>query len=1057
MRRLIPCFSLLFLLALLPAAYAQLTLPTEQPIHLGRFPSLSPDGKRLCFSYQGNLWVSPVKGGPATRLTANDSYDSQPRWSPDGNWIAFRSDREGGSQIFLVPAVGGAVKQITFHSSATSVYDWFPDGKSLLVTSGRLTQRSSLYRLDVMTGRMSLLLTDENTCTFPALSPDGKWIAYTRGALQDTIRKNYKGAANFDIYLAPVDGSSPSRRLTDSDKNDMWPCWSGDGKTVFYTSERAGIATVWKQPREAGKPTQVVTNPPDAVRWLAISRNGDDLVYECDDRIGVTSTRGGPMTAPPILCRTDERGPHATYATYSGNNATEYALSPDGKRMAFVVRGDIFVVTIEKGGDAKRLSDNPTRDGDMAWSPDGKTLVYSSNRDGGFHLYTVNVATKETRQLTKGGATDSSPFYSPDGKWIAFRRGPKTGLYLVKPDGTGEQVVMQGPYIEQFRWSPDSKWLTYVQADAIRNNDVWVVGLTPDGQAIKVGAPVNVSDHPGFNNRVQWFSDGKKLAFLSNRYHNRDIETINDNGRYTLYTVPLEREKEKFDEDEDAPKPAEKPTEKKDDKTIVVKVDPQEIERRAKQIVGLDEGVGAYSVSPDGKTVVFNARSLGVNDLWQVGTDGGTVQRLTTNGTSTGDFEWAPDSSRFYFLSGGAIHWLPKGGGAMGTVGYTVRMEIDRLVDYKATFDEAWQTLNDQYYDPKFHGADWKGLRQKYRDKVDYVTVRPDFNYLMTELLGELNSSHTGFNGGGAKPARETGYLGIWHDDTYEGVGVKVKTVLHRSPADHEESRLQPGDYILSIDGQDVQADSTYDKAMTEKVGRTVTLLVNSKPDKTGARVVKIKPINAGTWRNLLYEKWLDERREVVEKVSGGRLGYLHVPDMGDTARNRFERELFSVGQRKEGMILDMRFNNGGDTHDSLLKILERNRHYFTFAPRTEAPFPQPERAYTKPIILLVNEFALSDAEVFANGFKELKLGKVIGTPTMGWIIFTTGTGLLDGSFMRIPFMACNTLDGRDMENWGVPPDILVENTPAAYQAGHDTQLERAAQELLKDPRLPRK
>lgn len=820
MRRLIPCFLILFFFALLGGAEAQLTLPTEQPIHLGRFPALSPDGKNLCFSYQGNLWVSPVKGGPATRLTANDSYDSQPRWSPDGAWIAFRSDREGGSQIFLIPAVSGSVRQVTYHSVGTSLYDWFPDGKSLLVTSGRDTQRSSLYRLDVMTGRMTLLLTDENNCYFPALSPDGKWIAYTRGALLDTIRKNYNGAANFDIYLAPVDGSVSPRRLTDSDKNDMWPCWSGDGKTVFFTSERAGVSTVWKQPFAGGKPSQVVTGPPDAVRWLAIARNGSELVYECDDRIGVTSTKGGPVTVPPILCRTDERGPHAVYATYTGSNVSEYELSPDGKRMAFVVRGDIFVVSIEKGGEAKRLTDNPTRDGGMAWSPDGKTLVYTSNRDGGFHLYTVNVATKETRQLTKVSGTDTDPFYSLDGKWIAFRRGPKTGLYLIKPDGSGEQVVVKGPNVGQFRWSPDSKWLTYAQEDAIRNEDVWVVGVTTDGQGMKVSAPVNVSDHPGFNNMPQWFGDGKKLAFRSNRYHNRDIETINDSGRYTLYTVSLEREKEKFEEDEDAPKPAEK----KEDKTVVVKIDPQEIERRAKQIVGLDEGIGAFAVSPDSKTVVFTARSLGVSDIWQVGADGGAIQRLTTNGTATGDFEWAPNSSRFYFLSGGAIHWLPRGGGGMGTVGFTVRMEIDRLVDYKATFDEAWQTLNDRYYDPKFHGADWNALRQKYRAKVDYVTVRPDFNYLMTELFGELNSSHTGFGGGGSKPARETGYLGIRHDDAYVGPGIKVKTVMPRSPAEHEESRLQSGDYILSIDGQDVQADSTYDKVLTEKVGRTVTL-----------------------------------------------------------------------------------------------------------------------------------------------------------------------------------------------------------------------------------------
>lgn len=1036
---------------------AQLILPAEKPVRIARFPALSPDGSRVCFSYQGNLWIAPASGGDAIRLTANDSLDTNPRWSPDGKWLAFNSDREGGSQVFLIPAIGGPARQITFHSVAATVHDWFPDGRSLLVTSARDTRNTGIYRLDAVTGRMKRLVKDDARSSFTALSPDGKWLAYTRGALVDTIRKNYKGAANYDIYVAPTDGSAPARRLTDSDKNDMWPVWGADNRTVFYSSERDGVGTIWKQSREGGRPVKVVSDPPDSIRFVTIARNGATLAFESDNRVCTAPTGGGRATPVTLYCRTDERGPKTNYATFTGNNVSEFALSPDGKRAAFVIRGDIFVVTIEKGGEAKRLTDNPTRDQDITWSPDGKNLVFSSNRSGSFKLYLVNLASRETRPLTQGSGIDTTPRFSPDGSWIAFRRGPKTGIYLIKPDGKGEQVAVPGPKVDFFRWSPDSKWIAYSQENDIRTDDVWVIPLTPEGTALKPGTPINVSDHPGFNEFPAWFSDGTKLAFLSNRTRNRDVETINHVGRFGLYTVPLEREKEKFEEDEDAPRPMPKPEEKKGPPKVEVKVDPREIERRAKQIVGLDEGVQSYSVSPDSKTIVFTARSLGQSDIWQTSAEGGSLQRLTNNGEAPGDFQWTPDSNRFYFLSGGAIRWMGRGGMGGGVVGFTARMEIDRLTDYRAAFDEAWQVFNDRFYDRNFHGVDWKAVGQKYRALVEYVTVRSDFNYLIQQMFGELNASHTGIFGGAGRPARETGYTGILADEEYTGMGVKIASILPRSPADRDESRLKPGEYLLSVDGVDVQADASFDKAMTGKMGRTVTLLVNATAAKEGARKVLMKPIGRGEWGELLYERWLDERRELVEKVSGGRLGYLHVADMGNATRNRFERELFSVGQRKQGMILDFRGNNGGDTHDSLLRILERNRHYFTFAPRTETPFPQPERAYVKPVILLIDEASLSDAEVFANGFRELKIGKIVGQPTMGWIIFTSGTGLIDGSFIRVPHLGCFTLDGRDMENWGVPPDIRVENTPADLAAGRDPQLERAVAELLKDSRLSAK
>ncbi|MCC2669240.1 MAG: Periplasmic protease, partial [Armatimonadetes bacterium] len=848
--------------------------------------------------------------------------------------------------------------------------------------------------------------------------------------------------------------------------NDMWPMWGPDSQTVYSTSERNGMATVWRQSREGGAPAPVVDTPPDAIRYPSLARGGKTLAFECDGAI--CTADAGPSSGPTalrpvkILCRTDERGAKTASATYTSSNVSEFALSPDGKRAAFVVRGDIFAVSIEKGGEAKRLTNNPTRDQDVAWSTDGKSIVFSSNRDGGYRIYSVDVASGTTTQLTRGGGIDTDPLYSPDGKWIAFRRGPQTSLYVIRPDGSGEQLAVKGPKIWDYQWSPDSRWLTFMQEDEIRNRDVWVVSLGQGDEAIKPEEPINVTDHPGFNVRPQWFRDGSRLLFGSNRYRNRDIETINDQGRFALYTVSLQKDKEKQDDEDplDLPKPAPAPatTEPKPEaKKLEVKVDPQEIERRSKPLASFEEGISSLSVSPDSKTVIFVAQSQGRGDIWQVGADGKGQQRLTTSGESPFSFVWAPDSSRIYYLSGGAIRWIARGGGATGVVGFTARMEIDRTVDYRAAYDEAWQILNDSFYDRKFHGADWKAVGAKYRALVDHVTTRRDFNYVVTQLFGELNASHTGIRGGENRTTRETGYLGISADEEHTGPGVKIAAVMPRSPAEQEESRLQAGEYVLSIDGADVTAGTAYDRALTEKVGRTVSLLVNSKPEKDGARTVRLKPINRTKWLQLVYEQRLDRERALADKLSGGRFGYLHVADMGDEARNRFERELFSVGQRKDGMVLDFRGNNGGDTHDSLLRILARNRHYFTFAPRVEAPFPQPEKAYVKPIVLLIDEFSLSDAEVFANGFRELGLGKIVGVPTMGWIIFTHSQSLVDGSQIRVPHMGCFTLDGRDLENWGVPPDVRVEYTPADSAADRDPQLERAIQELQKDPRLKKK
>lgn len=1024
---------------------AQIPAHQESPVRIARTPAPSPDGTELAFVYQGNIWKVGIDGGVATRLTANDCIDANPRWSPDGKWIAFNSDREGNNQVFLIPSQGGPARQITFHSVTSFVCDWFPDGKDLLVYSNRGVWRFGMFRLNVETGRLTPIVLDDLNLRYGSVSPDGKWIAFTRGALADLIRKGYRGAANYDIFVAPSDGSAPASRVTDSDRNDMYPAWGADSRSLFFASERAGIGSLWRQNRDGGRPTEVVANPPDAVRFVAGSQNGRVFAYECDNWIWVKPAEG-PAKRLDIYCRTDDRGPKSRLATFSGNNVSEFDLSKDGKRSAFVIRGDLFVVTHDKGGEAKRLTDHPLRDEQPDWAPDGKSIVFASARNGDYDLMTVDLATTENKPLTTGAGNDRTPEFSPDGKWIAFLRSPETGLHLIRSDGTGHSVLVPGPKIEQFRWSADSKWIVFTREDDIRNTDLWVVSVDENG---KGGAPINVTNHPGYNNSAEFLADGSKLIFRTNRYRNRDIETINHQGRYTLYSLPLVPEPVKFDVDEDVEK-IEPPKDEK--KPAEVKIDAKEIDRRAAPIVSLQDSIGSFAVSPDSKWVVFSAAPQNQNDLWLMSTSGGSLTRLNSGGG--GGLQWAPDSSRIYYLNGGQIRWVNRSGQGSGSVGFTARMEVERLVDYLAVYDEAWQTMNELFYDKTFRGQDWRAIGAKYRVMVPEVRIRSDFNYLVTQLLAELNASHTGFSGGGsnAPPGRETGYLGIVEDMNHAGPGVRIAEVMPRSQADKDESRLHPGETILKVDGNAVSLGNALDQALNDKVGRTIALEVLGVDGKT--RTMKFQPMPFGAVRALLYEKWYDERREIVEKASGGRLGYLHVNAMGDSQRNRFERELFSTGIQKEGMILDFRGNNGGDTHDSLLRILSRTKHYFHMAPRTETPFPQPERAYTKPTIVLMDEFSLSDAEVFANGYRELGLGKIVGNTTMGWIIFTSGRALIDGSFIRTPHLGCFTMDGRDMENWGVPPDVKVVYTPQAFVEKRDAILLRGVEELLKDGRL---
>jgi Tol biopolymer transport system component/C-terminal processing protease CtpA/Prc len=1059
-RRLLSLLTTLIFLANLPVS-AQLAPPGDKPIRVARYPSISPDASRIAFTYQGNLWTAPANGGDASRLTVFTAYDSSAIWSPDGKTIAFDSNRSGTTQVYLMPASGGVPRQMTFHSNGANVGDWSPDGKTLLFTASRDGRATNIYTLDIATGRSRKIVNDETSTIEPRYSPDGKWIVFMRGST-DIYRKGYRGSGNWDVWAVRAEGGK-LYRLTTWQGNDTWPMFGADGKTIYYVSDRGDKQyTLWRQsfnpsdPKPAG-PAELIRNPPDAIWNPFISQDRKWIVFECDFHLCLVSTANNEAKPLSLYCRTDGKTDAIERAVITGG-VGEYDLSPDGKRVAFSARGEIFTVNTEKGGDARRLTETPTRESDMDWSPDNKQIAFISNRDGSPNLYSMDVATRQVKRLTNHAERDFNPRWSPDGKMIVYQRqgGPSgsISLHVIAADGSvPEKTLVPGPAVSDPQWSPDSKWIAYVNEDSYLVDDIWVIPAAG-------GEPKNITQYPGSNIAPRWFPNGEKLAFLSDRTRNREREKYFEVGRFALYTLNLVPDKDKPNETEQEEEGIKEEPKKDDKKPVEVKIDFKEIELRARQLTGFDEGIGDCSMSPDGKTFIIGVRSLGQYDIWSVSSDGGSLTRLTTGLNSFSSIQWSPDSNRFYYLSGGGIRFLNRVGGGGGSVSFTARMEIDRLTENRVAFDEAWKYIRDGFYDPKFHGKDWKAIGDRYRLLVDFCTTKEDFRFLVNMMFGELNASHLGIGGGGniaVRSAPGTAYLGVWYDESYAGPGVKITEVMPNSPADREESRLKPGEYILAVDGKEVTFGESFYETLNDKVGKRIALLVNDKPTKEGARTIRLRASGAGEWGNLSYERWVRQRREMTNRLSGGKVAYLHVQGMDDGSRFRFERELFSLTQGKEAVVLDVRFNGGGNTHDALLRILSRNRPYFTMKPRNGPGFMQPERAFVQPVTMLINERSFSDAEIFPNGFRALGLGKLVGVPTNGYVIFTSGAGLIDGSFIRMPFAGCYTLEGINLENYGVPPDIRVENSPEDYTAGRDPQLERAIEEALKEAKAKKR
>jgi tricorn protease len=1030
--------------------HTQLAPPEPKTVIGPRMPALSPDGSRLAFVYRGDVWIADSAGGRATPLTRNVEMDAYPQFSPDGNWVSFSSLRTGNWDIFVVPAVGGEPQRMTWNSGPDISYGWSPDGKSLLFTARRETGDAELLTLDVKTLRLRKLAQDYVGMATANFSPDGGSVVYGHFDSFSWTRPRYHGSAATQIALLDV-ATGKSHTITDNERQHLWTRFLPDGKRLItvtvgevtpsshrlnekpvkFMDNAARTPNLWEFDM-AGHGKQLTRFVGGSVRFPTVAAYTGDVAFEYGQNLWML--KAGAKTPARITLTAAEDDAQSTFRHETlTTGVTEAEPSPDGKTFAFGLRGDIWTVPIDrpkgvaaKGMEiARRLTDWPGDDSDFKWSQDGKKLTYRSDRDYVTRLYEMDLTTLAVRPLWTRKEDVGQIHASPDGKELAFWiRGTEGGLYLLSLDtGQARRLIPMPDAVHEwqdggdFTWSPDRKWYAFTAHEMGGPVNIWI--LAAGGRE-----PINVTRLNAWHGMPTWTPDGKYLLFSSDR---------DGSG---LYMLPLTKEQARIAETD---LKFEKPKD-----PVTVQIDFDQITRRIRKVT---------SQSPQGDLTVTSEGSilfLSEGDLWSIAYDGSDLKRLTTGGGCSG-LRAARDGKKLFFMRAGEL-WTMKleANNPQEKVTFAADFDHDIRAERKAAFAQFWNAYNRSFYDPNMHGRDWEAIRKRYEPLLDGVETRSEFATLLQMMVGELEASHSEVGpASGGNPSATTPHLGFTFDYTYEGPGLRVEKVPQGAPGSFPQTRIKPGEYVMAIDGHDVTLDENLYRTINDKQGRMMEFLVNAKPTKEGARMVKYASLSGGEFGGLLYANRVERARAYVENKSGGKLSYVHIAGMGGGNQVTFERELYEYSIGKKGVIIDVRHNGGGNISDTLVGWLSTRQHGF-YVPRDGLPEPSPGRVWTKPIVVLMAESSFSNAEMFPYAMKARGLARLVGEPTPGYVIWTWGLPLVDGTSARMPGGGVYRQDGTPMEDLGEQPDVKVPLTAEDWLADRDPQLDKAIELLMK-------
>lgn len=1067
------------LLAASLASFAQ-----QNPLWM-RYPAISPDGSTIVFTYKGDIYSVPSQGGEARQLTTNAAFDSYPIWSPDGKKIAFASNREGSMDVYVINANGGAPTRLTTNSGSELPVA-FKDNDHVLFSANVMpTAQSNLfasrefsqvYEVSTQGGRPKLysVLPMENI----SINAKGQVLYHDCKGYEDKWRKHHTSPITRDIWM--LDGGK-YQKLTSFKGEDRNPVWAQDGQSFYYLSEQNGSFNVYHRNVASGKDTQVTHNQKNPIRFLTSSQSGL-LCYGYDGEI-YTVKEGAEPQKVNISITTDNAEPSLVRQIRS-NGATEIALSPSGKEVAFVMHGDVYVTSVDYKT-TKRITDTPQQERNVSFSPDGRALVYASERNGVWQIYQAKIKNAsdknftyctdiEEEALTHSNLTSQYPAYSPDGKEVAFYEDRAT-LRILNLKSKDVRTVLDGKYNYSysdgdiwFEWSPDSKWLlcSYIGTGGWNNTDIALVKA--DGKEVHDLTDSGYSDSNG-----KWVLGGKAMLFESDRagYRSHGSWGAEDDAyllffdldaydRFRMSKEELElaeankdvKEKKAEEKDEKKKEDKQKKAEEKG-KTEVEKVKPLEldIDNCRDRIVRLtvnSSRMGDAILDSKGEKIYYQAAFEGGYDLWCHDLKENTTTLMMKN-IGGGGFVADKDVKNLFLCNGG-IKKIDLASKQTKGIDFEAPFNYKPAEERQYLFDHIWRQVKDKFYDPNLQGVDWDGYRKVYERYLPYIDNNFDFAEMLSEMLGELNASHTGCRYYPSGASLQTAALGVFLDPNYEGDGLKIQEIIKRGPFAVKKNEVTPGSIIEKIDGTDIKAGEDYNALLDGKAGKNVRLTIKNAKGKRFD--LTIKAISQGAQQELLYKRWVDRNRAIVDSVSGGRIAYVHVKAMNSESFRTVYSELLSDKNRnRDAVIVDERHNGGGWLHDDLCTLLS-GKQYQEFVPHGKVVGKDPFNKWTKPSCVLICEDDYSNGHGFPWVYKELGIGKLIGAPVAGTMTAVWWETLMDRSLVfGIPQVGCRDMRGTFGENTQLNPDIEVYNSPEDYITGHDTQLIRAVEEMMKE------
>ena len=1044
-----------------------LVTATEAGSRLMRFADIHQD--RIVFTYEGDLWIVPTSGGVARRLTRDAGSEVFARFSPDGKQLAFTASYDGGVDVYVMPAEGGEPRRLTWHPAADLVLGWTPDGKQVLFRSRREypDRADEIYVVPVAGGQPVKLPVDRAGLT--ALSPDGKSIAFNRISREFRTWKRYQGGMAQDIWVGNLE-KGDFRKLTDWPGTDSWPMWSGDA--IYFVSDRDfDTLNLFRHDIQSGEVSRLTDYRDYDVKYPAIGP--EKIVYQYAGGLHVLDLGTGKTSEVEVEIHSDRVPVRPAYVSPVADMGS-FGISPKGDSLLLETRGEIVAIPVKKGEPVNLTAASGTREKNAAWSPDGKKVAFVSDRTGEEELYLVEAGGGEWKQLTTGGyAWRMQPVWSPDGKWLAF--GDKYMRLNVVDATTGAITVAdQGEYddgwerwgIRDYAWSPDSRWIAYARQEANLNQSIFLYGLE-DRKVHRVTDDMTQDWSPSFDPK------GRYLYFLSERTFNPTMGFVDQNHIFLElarpYVLLLQKDRcspfaPKNDEPEGKKGDEGKKGEKSDDKTV--QIDFGDLDRRVVAARGVPAGnyfrleatdQGFLYLKKDEpqflKYQAVNDHTSDKVDLYHYNLAAGRPSLLMKG---IQNYHQASGGPKLVYRSGSTYGVVPVGKPAKvgdGRIKLSdVKFKIVPAEEFLQIYNEAWRVQRDWFYDPGLHGVDWVAIGEKYRKMVPYCGNRADLNYLIGEMISELSCGHTYIYGGERRGPRvrpvPVGLLGAefaadpgagYHRISRIVPGLTWDEAQH-SPLGEPGCPIRVGHYLLAIDGEPVTVGDNVYRHLENKVGQVVEIRYNDQPSENGARTYRVKPV--GNEMAARYREWVDQNRRKVAEASGGQLGYVHIPNMGEAGCIEFARAWFAQ-YRKKGMVIDVRYNGGGFTGDMLIDRIERKLWSIT-QPREGKTIRNPERCFHGSLVVLLNEDTGSNGEYFSEAMKRKGLAHLIGMRTWGGAVgIEPHQKLVDGGTTTPPQFAPYGMDGKWMiEGVGVVPDQEVQNMPGDVVRGRDAQLE---------------